>query len=226
MRLVQFGIRLDLAEERRIYTLGQKVVAAITGKIPTEREPEHATQGVKVRSSKRKLSIMWNPFWFSIALEDVPDLNKAAETILTTVDQISTVVPIYKLSKRQVSTYWILPAPNYDFPSLERRYREKMLAPNEISNSAADSSAVFDIRIGELTLHHQSGPMWPQQLLDDYLQFEADDIPEAFLFLEASIVEQKVVEYSREETLKHLAQAFEHCRFHSDAFQRIWKEIL
>ena len=225
MRLAQFGIRLDFAEERRIYTVGQKVYEAITGEIPSEHEPPY-TPGILIRASKRKLTTAWNPERCLIALEDVSDLNKCIETILITLEQINTVAPIYKLSKRNISTYWILPAPDYDFPSLEQKYREIMIAQNEISSLSADSSVIFDIKVGEWTLHHQSGAMLPEQLLDRYLQFKAADIPKAFLFLEASIEDEKVVEYSSEDTRNYLVTSLDYCKSHSDAFHRIWEGIL
>ncbi len=226
MRLVQLGIRLDFAEERRIYTVGQKVVEAITGEVPVEPKPPH-TQGVKFRSSKRKLAIVWNPLWCVIASEDVSNLDTCIETILTTLEQISSAASIYKLSERRVITYWILPAPSYDFPSLEQKYREIMIAQNEISSLASDSSTVFDINMGKWTLHHQSGTMEPQQLLGgNYLQFKADDIPKAFLFLEASIMEKKVLEYSNKDTRNYLVKSLDYCKSHTDAFNRIWEGIL
>ncbi len=225
MRLVQFGIRLDFAEERRIYTLAQKVREVIIGRIPSERKPPYEL-GSLIPVSKKKLAIIWEPQWCLIALEDVSNLDKSIETILTTLEQINSAAPIYKLNERRVSTYWILPAPNYDFPSLEQKYREIMIAQNEISNLASDSSVILDIEMGEWILHHQSGAMWPQQLLDDYLQFKPDDIPKAFLFLEASIMEQKVLEYSTKETQDHLLRSFNYCKSHSDGFARIWEGIL
>lgn len=225
LRLVQFGIRLDFAEEGRIYSIGQKVSEAITGEIPSKHEPKYE-ENFRLRSSKRKVAIAWNPLWCAVTSEDVSNLDKCIEIILTTLEQIRAAAPIYKLNERRVTTYWILPAPNYDFPSLERRYREKMLAQNEISSLAADSSAVFDIRIGELTLHHQSGAMLPQQLSSDYLQFKLDDMPEAFLFLEASIADKKVVEYSSEDIRNDLVASLDYCKSHSDAFHRIWEGIL
>lgn len=226
MRLVQFGIRLDFAEEGRIYTLGQKVYRAITGEVPSKPELGY-TEGFKLRASKRKLAIIWNPHWCVVASEDVSNPDKCIETILTTLEQISSAAPIRKLNERRVITYWILPAPNYDFPSLEQKYRERMIAQNEISSLAYDSSAVFDIRIGEWILHHQSGAMDPQQLLgSDYLQFKADDIPKTLLFLDTSIVDKKVVEYSSKDIRNYLVASLDHCKFHSDAFHRIWEGIL
>lgn len=225
MRLVQLGIRLDFAEERRIYTVGQKVVEAITGEVPVEPDLPH-TQGVKLRSSKRKLAIAWNPLRCVIASEDVSNLDTCIETILTTLEQISSAASIYKLSEKRVITYWILPAPSYDFPSLEQKYREIMIAQNEISSLASDSSAVFDIKMGKWTLHHQSGAMRPQQLLEDYLQFKPDDIPKAFLFLEASIVDKKVVEYSSKDIHNYSVVSLDYCKSHSDVFNRIWEGVL
>lgn len=225
MRLVQFGIRLDFAEERRIYTVGQKVHGVITGKIPIEPEPPYVP-GTLIRVSKKKLAIVWEPEGCLVALEDVSNLDKCIKTILTTLEQISSAAPIYKLNKRRVSTYWILPTPNYDFPSLERKYREIMVVQNEISSLAYDSSVIFEIRMGNWTLHHQSGAMWPQQLLETYLQFKLDDIPKAFLFLEASIIEEKVLHYSSEEMKYHLLKSFDYCKSHSSGFRRIWEGIL
>lgn len=225
MRLVHLEIRVGFAEEIQEHSLEQKVHKAITGKIPRELE-QKTKQPVLIQSPKRKQAVKWDTESCDIVLEEVPDINNFLKMVILLLDNINAVAPIDKLSRRNLTTYWILPAPNYDSPSLEQKYREIMLAQNEISSLAADSSAIFDIRIGELTLHHQSGPMWPQQLLDDYLHFKAADIPKAFLFLWASIEEKKVVKYSSEEIQNYLLRSFNHCKSHSEAFDRIWEGIL
>jgi hypothetical protein len=225
LRLALLGIELDFAEEKCIYTLSQKVHEAITGELPEPPEPPYGP-GILVRVSKKKLVTMWEPERCTVAVEHVSNPDKCFEPILTTLERINSVVPINKLNKRRVTTYWILPALNYDFPSLEQKYRETMTVKNEIQSLAFDSSVIFDTKKGKWTLHHQSGAMWPEQLYTDYLQFKAKYIPEAFLFLEASMVDENMIKYSSEDIYNYLKVSLDYCKAHSDVFQRLWEGIL
>jgi len=106
---------------------------------------------------------------------------------------------------------------------LNRKYSATMLAQNEFSSAAFDSSAVFDIQAGDWTLHHQSGPMQPDQLHANYLRFPLDDPPPHFLFLEASIVDGNVVQYAERDTQTFLSKSLELCSAHMALFQQIWE---
>ena len=224
MRLVHLEIRVDFAEEIEEYSLEQKVYKAITGKMPRELE-QKTKQPVLIRSPKRKQTVEWDTESCGVVLEEVPDINNFLKLVILLLDNINAVAPIGKLSRRNLITHWLLPAPNYDFKALEQKYRETIMVPKPFCQGTVDSSIILDISVRDGILHHQSGAMWPQQL-DDYLYFKAADIPKAFLFLWASIEEKKMVNYSSEEMQNYLLMSFNHCKSHSEAFERIWEGIL
>lgn len=225
MRLIHLEIRLDFAEEIHEYSLEQKVYKAITGKMPTEAE-QKPKQPVLISSPKRKQSISWDTESSEVILEQVPNINNFVEIAVGLLSKIDAVAPIGKLSRRTFVTYWLLPALGYDFSMLEQKYRGSMISQKPICQGTIDSSVLLDINISGSRLHHQSGPMKIKQLFDDYLLFKLDDIPEVFLFLWASIEEEKVVEYSNEEMQGYLLKSFNHCKSHSEAFEQIWEGIL
>lgn len=224
MRQVLFGIRLTFAAEKLIHSLSERVFEGLGGTVTESRlVPE---PGMRLRVRAGKIGVLWNPNACEVTMEDVTSHDECIETIVGFLGKINEVAPIDKLQKRVLLNYWILPAPTYDFVSLERKYRETMIVENEVTRGNRDSSVIIDSEAGEWTLHHQSGAMVPQQLLSECLKFGLEDVPKVFLFLETSIMEQKVVEYSREETRRFLRQSLDYCILHSQAFQRIWEGIL
>lgn len=225
MQLVHFSVELKFAEAGQLSSPAEKVFRAITGKKPDKSKV--VEPGAHVSVSDARVDILWYFNKCKIILEDVSSLERCVETALLWLSQIDKVAPTGKIDSTGVTTYWLLPAPSYDFASLERKYREKMIVNNEdILKGTFDSSIVLDIGISDCILHHQSGAMKRQQLLEDYLTFKPDEVPEVFLFLEANIINEDKVKYSKDGMRKRLSAFFEHCMSHSNAFGQIWKEAL
>ena len=225
MQLVHFSVELKFEEKSQLPSPAEKVYRAITGKKPNKSKV--VEPGAHISASDIRVDISWHFDKCKIILEDKSNLEQCVETVLIWLNQIDKVAPMGKIDSTRVTTYWLMPAPSYDFASLEQKYREKMIADNkDILTGTFDSSIILDIGISDCTLHHQSGAMKRQQLLEEYLSFKPDEVPEVFLFLEADIINEGKVEYSKEGMRKRLSALFEHCMSHSNAFGQIWKEVL
>lgn len=221
MQPVQFGLSLRFVEEVRRYSLSYEILTALGGKLP---EPERiAERGVRFKLNQDKMSVIWAPTHCYITVENVSDKKRCIDRIISVLEVINRVVTIEKLSGRRYITCWILPTVQYDFVSLERKYREIMIAQNDVSNAAYDSSTIFDIRGDKWFLHHQSGPMEPQQLQRTYLRFKLDNVPKTFIFLEATTVDKNVIQYSRGEMNSFMEKSLESCVSHMEEFNRIWE---
>jgi len=142
---------------------------------------------------------------------------------MTLLEKIVKIAPIGEISNRMFITHWILPAPNYDFASLERKYRETMIVENDISSVAYDSSVILDIGSDKRTLHHQSGAMAPPQLHQTYLRFKLDNVPKTFVFLEAAIWDKDVIQYSMKEMHSFMEKSLDDCVSHSKLFHQFWE---
>ena len=221
MKPVQFVLRLQFAEAMRTHSLSYEVFTALGGKLPeTETEPV-IERGVRLLLSKEKIAVLWLPTRCQIAVEDISDEKHCIDRIIAVLETIDGAVKIGKLNSRELLTYRILPTPQYDFVSLERKYREMMIAKNEVSDSVYDSSAILDIRRGKWILHHQSGAMEPKQLQKNYLTFKLDNMPKTFIFLQAGLIDTTMIEYSREEVYSFMETGQENCISHMDEFNRI-----
>ena len=75
-------------------------------------------------------------------------------------------------------------------------------------------------------LHHQSGPMESQQLQQEYLRFKLDNVPKSFIFLEATTMDNNVIQYSRGEMHSFMERSLENCVSHMEEFNRIWERCL
>ena len=224
MQPVQFGLWLQFVEEIRGHSLSYQVLTTLGGKLTEpERIPE---RGVRFRLDQDKVSIIWTPTYCFITSENVSDKKHHIDRIVSVLEIINRVATIGKLSTRRFQTYWILPTPQYDFVSLERKYRETMITQNEVTNAAYDSSTFFDIREDKWILHHQSGAMEPQQLQGSYLRFKLDNVPKTFIFLEATILDKNVIQYSKGETHSFMESSLERCVSHMKKFNQIWEKCL
>ena len=221
MQPVQFGLWLRFAEEIRRYSLSYQILTTLGGKLT---EPELIIErSVRLKLDNDKVSVLWNPTHCYIASENLSDKKHYIDRIISVLETINGVATIEKLSNRRFQTYWILPTPQYDFVSLERKYRETMITQNDVSNAAYDSTTIFDIRGDKWILHHQSGAMEPQQLQQTYLDFKLDNVPKTFIFLEATTMDKNVIQYSREEMRSFMERSLENCVSHMEEFKRIWE---
>lgn len=187
-------------------------------------EPEiFPERGARLEVSKDKVSVIWQPTFCRIRIENVSNLKYCIDRIMSFLGEIDKVAPIGEVSSRIFITYWILPAPNYNFASLERKYRDTMIVENDISNVAYDSSVILDISADGRTLHHQSGAMAPPQLQQTHLAFKLDNLPKAFIFLEASILDNNVIQYLREEMHSFMESSLSDCISHSKLFGEFWE---
>jgi len=225
VRLVQAGVLCDFAEEKRRYSLSDEVYKALAAEPREQRRPvpEHS---VMLRFTEDKLTVIWTPALCRVILEKVSSFDDCIATILDLLQTINETAPIRELRHRRAFTHWILPTPKYDFTSLEKKYRKTMIADTVITNLAFDSSVIIDSAVNDWMLHHQSGAMTDKQLLDEHLRFKLGDLPKVFLFLEASIEDKKVVQYSGEEMRNYLTKSFELCQSHSDVFEKIWEGVI
>lgn len=206
-------------------SLSQRVHQAITGRVPAKYE-ETTEPGVHIRATKRKMVIDWDTSSCTITLEHITRPDDCIRTLVSLLNTINTLAPIEQFRRRIFTTQWLLPTPRYDFVALEQKYRETMTSQQFVQDGTFDSSVILDIKVKDWILHHQSGAMGIKQLLDDYLVFKPDNVPNAFLFLLAGIMERKVVQYSSEEMHDFLANSFDLCKSHSNAFEQIWEDIL
>jgi hypothetical protein len=229
---VQFCLQLQFAETVRMYPLSYQIFTRLTEE-PLKPKPEPIIdRGARLKLEKDKMTVVWVPTYCRIALEELSDIPDASDKkhyidrIISTFETVNEVAKIGKLSYQRLLTYWILPTPQYDFVSLERKYREIMITKNDISDTAYDSTVIFDIGKDKWDLHHQSGAMEPQQLHKEYLTFKIDNVPKTFIFLEASLTDKNVLQYSREEASSFMERALEICISHMEEFNRVWEECL
>ena len=225
MQLVHFSVELEFAEKRHLPSPAKNVYRALSGKKPDKGEV--VEPGAHISLSDKRVDIRWRFDRCRVILEDASSLKRCVETVLLWLSQIDKVAPMGEIDSTKVTTCWLLPTPRYDFASLERKYREKMIVSNkDILKGTFDCSVMFDADIGDCKLYHQSGAMEHQQLLKNYLFFKPDEVHEVFLFLLARVTNEDKVEYSKGGMHKQLSALFNHCMSHSNAFDQIWKEAL
>lgn len=225
MQLVHVEVQLDFTEQFRSYSIPEQLHRALTGRLPSApvSRPE---LGTSVRALKAKQMVVWDSTSCRIIAESLYNPADTFSKIVDLFDRVNKVAPMRRLSRRQFVTFWLLPAENNSFRELEQKYRNTLIIDHRIWRQVFDSSIVADIRVGNLVMHHQSGPMKPTQLKDDFLVFKLENIPKTFLFLWVSVHAEGVVQYSRENTIEFMTTSFKHCEEHSKLFEGIWRGVL
>lgn len=224
MRLVQIIINIKYENEVLELSPAQKVFLSLGGK----EEPKSSPQGARVRIEDEKSVVDWNTKSCRIFTENVSDTNHNIQMFMDILQRIDKVLPIGKIQNRKLHTYWILPTNHVEFTSLEKKYRATMMNKNDITfaTTTFDSSVIIEKEIDGMILHHQSGAMDETQLMRDYLHYKSKDIPKVFLFLEASITDNTVLEYSSESIQEFFQEAYVICKSHSDDFASLMRSVL
>jgi hypothetical protein len=221
MKLVHVELRIEFDETTMQRTPANKVFRAFGGGAKAKGAPREA--GAKISIDNIKTVIRWNYDSCQIVIEKQQDYSKHQALLMEFLQQIDSAVPIGNIRSRTLRTEWVLPIPDVDYASLNASYQQKLIVPHDFTSNASDSSIVVDIRIGDSVLHHQSGPMQPKQILAEFLEFERNDLPELFVFLDVGVIQTKVVDYSKKEMQEFLKDAFMHCEAHQGQFGRIWE---
>lgn len=226
MDLIRFETILEFLGESRVTTPAQSIYKALSNvDIPKEQRPREP--GVRIRDEKQKHAIRWNYNSCGILYEDTQDHAVCIKNTITVLDKINRVAPIAKLSLRKLIIFWVLPAARYNFKSLESKYRENFIKQSTIFDNCVDSSVVIDMKCDKGILHHQSGAMDIAQLQRSYKTFKMkEQQPKLFIFLETTITNGKVIEYSSEEMSDFLFSSFEICKSHSTSFQKMMEVVL
>jgi len=215
---VQLGLFIRFAKEITTSSLSQKILHELGG-FPLKTADE---EGVRLKLPAEKLSIIWTSNGCSIRSENLKDAQSSSTTILNTLSAINELVVFDQLSDRRLGTCWILPMSKYTLKELEQLYRQEMMTKHSNYDGVYDSSVILDIKREGKILHHQSGPMDYKQLKRDYLRYELKDVPQAFLFLEASVSDSKTVKYSFDNMRSFMLDSFSCCESHSKEFESIW----
>lgn len=227
MKPIQFVLLLRFAEQKRTNPLSSQVLETLGGKIPEKRQsPDVPMEGMELKVNAKKATINWDTNSCLVRIEELSNEERTIETVLSFVDRINKIAPIEKIAMREFTVNWILPAPKHDFASLEKFYRANMIAKNEISDLAYDSSTVIDIKVDKYSIHLQSGAMEIQQLMQQYLRFKTEDIAKTFIFLETSVKEKNMIQYSMRDTSKFIKYSLECAISYSKLFENIWKGSL
>ncbi len=221
---VQFCIHLAFKSRMVLYSYSDKLLQRFS--LSEHGSVSIPESGTRLKFDKEKTSIWWTPDFVRVTSENLSNMENATKDLTKLTAMINDIIPIGSIKSRRFSIHWILPAPKADFEYLEKIYRDMMIINNSVTNNAVDSSVIIDNKIDNYCLHHQSGAMAPAQLNSVYLRYNRKDLPKAFIFLETSLLDGSVIEYSLEELKEFIDKSCRYCSSHSDLFGKIWEDVL
>jgi hypothetical protein len=224
LRLIHLEIELDFAQEFKSLSISQQLHKALTGKKSSDEE--QVEPRVEFSSPKKRQLVEWDVNSCRVVIESVTSLDECFGKMVALLETINNVAPIGKLCRREFITYWILPTESFNFKLLEQKYRAIFTTQQPVWKNVFDSSVIIDMKINELIFHHQSGAMGTRQLRQEFMEFNLERIPKVFLFLLATVTSHEAVAYSGQDTTHFLINSFQHCKNHSELFEKIWRENL
>jgi hypothetical protein len=223
MNLVQFGINIHFDEKTQIHTPARKVFVALGAKVGKARPTE---PGTRVKNEGLGTEVYWNYEYCQVKIEQRENSSECIDLAVKYLKTVDSVARIGNLRETELVTEWIIPTPKHNFTSLNELYMRTMISQREFMQGTYDSGVILDAKIGDFILHHQSGPMKPEQLLNQFLVFKRVNLPKLFLFLYTSIKSTKVIQYSEKEMHDFLADAMHKCELHSKSFNEVWEGCL
>lgn len=226
MKLSHFEVHLRLSEKHRAASPALSIFRALTGKEePTGDKPVEA--GVRIRDEQQKKLVAWRYNSCTVLYEDRQDHDFCINGTVSLLDRIDKIAPLGELESMRFRADWILPVVNYDFRSLEQKYREHFIRQHPIFDNCTDSSVVIDMKRNRWTLHHQSGPMNIDQLQRDYRVFPMEETKcKLFLFVNNMVESAETIIYSNKQMKESLDEAFQMCKDHSELFRSMMEGIL
>lgn len=226
MNLSYFEIHLGFSKKHKVATPASAIFRALTGKQePSGDKP--IEPGVRIRDEQQKQLIFWHYNSCTVLYEDRQDYDFCINGTVNLLDRIDKIAPIRELELMRFRADWILPVVNYDFKSLEQKYREHFIKQHAIFDNCYDSSVVIYMKRNKWTLHHQSGAMNIDQLQRDYRVFPMEKTKDKlFLFLSNKVESTETIIYSNKQMKGFLDEAFKMCKNHSELFQSMMEGIL
>jgi hypothetical protein len=222
--LTHLQLTVNFANQHVSRSISDRLYEALGGKGSGSKVIEPP---FRLRSDKDRQLISWDTQHCQIIIEKIDNPDDCIERILELLCVIDKVAPLQKLSDQSLVTHWILPAQKYNnFEALEHTYRGRIIIDNPLWDKVIDSSFMCDMAINGVRLHHQSGPMEPDQFKDGYSSFPIENIPKLFIFWLINVSSDKIIEYSSEEMRKFINVAYEYSKNHSESFERMWEGIV
>jgi len=226
MYLSHFETHLKFSKTHMVATPSLSIYRALSGRAsPKSDRPREP--GVRIRDEERKSLVVWDYDSCSIIFEDRQEHNSCITNTVELLDKIDKIAPMLELETRGLKVDWVLPVVNYDFKSLEQKYREHFFKQYPIFDNCVDSGVVMDMRRNNWSFHHESGPMNIAQLRSDFRAFPmAETKDKLFLFLDSVVESSEKIRYSNKQMKEFLDGAFKMCENHSVLFQGMMEGIL
>lgn len=221
MDLIQLRIRIDFDEKNtHIHTPARKVFTAFGARVPAQHPIEPGTQ---IKINDLKAQINWNYERCLITLERTEKIDNGIDSMVSFLSTIDSVVPIVKIKSFELGCKWIYPAPKHSFASLNELYMQRVLSRADYLQGTYDTGIILDIKIDDWVVHHESGPMEPKQLLEQFLRFKRDNLPKAFIFLRVDGTYRNVIQYSEENIRNLIEKGLGYCKQNSKSFNELWR---
>ena len=186
----------------------RRIVTSFTDKEITSAQQEkldNVSDVIQVVSKKHKKRFRIEAHQTTIVLEDISK-KEAENCLLDAVEKIRDELGITKVDSIRVRQIFALPA-GKDFLSILNLFKKHVLNENNpLVLKASDVGVPLDFQLEDLFVHTMNGPMSRQQLQNDFLEFEQQDLPDNFIFVDIETRKNSIVILDRKTTVSFFRQ--------------------
>jgi hypothetical protein len=207
MRLVKVITELRFSGRLKLLKLHEELHLAILGEEP--KQPERwLTPSLVVDAKQRKMRATLEPKRCAVGLEEVPNTGYCVRTISQIFKKVDNILEIPLLDRAGVKSMWIESFEG-TFADLLAVYKKGMLGGNILSERASDVGAVLDFVDEDCKVSLTTGPMEAQQLKTQFLTFEAQSIPDVFMFIAVDRATTSQTKYSNKFLTEFIRQSLD-----------------
>ena len=181
MDLIKITCELKFSERIRLLSGYEALYKDIRGKAP-EHPEQWIIPGLKIDDSEKKLAWLVDPARSVIDIEQPSDIAYCKDYIIQFFSAVHKRIGIPSIARYGLRSTWIKEY-RASFQDFLQLFKQKLYTNSKLSKRANDVGTVMEYTLStgkKLTL--TAGPMESKQLKQEFLHFEAQSIPDIFLY--------------------------------------------
>ncbi len=197
MKLVKVICELRYSSQMSLLKAHEDLYETFMGEKPKDVD-RWLTPGVKFDREQAKESLVAAPERTAFEIHEPASPGHAAEKILQRFESVAHLFGVPDVLRWGLRTFWIEPSEG-SLDDLSTIFKGKVFGGFELAKEASDIACVFDFKshVESERVHLQAGPMWPEQLREQYVRWASADLPQAFIFIDVDYSTSDPKSYSR-----------------------------
>lgn len=197
-RLVRLTCELRHGKPMGLLRAHEDVFRKIMGRERDETQ-RWFVPGLRMEIAERKEIVIVDEARTIIEIQEPTSVQHAQETVRQRVDTIAESFEIPELRRWGCRTVWIAPHSQGSIEQLKQTFIKRVFREFPLASTSTDSAFVLEFQEPQSkTVTVRSGPMWPEQLKNEYLRMASHEYPDAFVLIDVDLGMKQPPTFSRQ----------------------------